>query len=271
LLARAIFCVPLPNFYKIMDKYIDIDNIKLHYEQSGEGAPVILMHGWGCNTSTVASIARVAAQTHCVYNIDFPGFGKTNEPPTVWGVELYTQLIEKFVQTLGLNKPTLIGHSFGGRVGILYASRNDVDKLILVDAAGIRPRRTLKYYRKVYTYKLGKALARTFLTSKKAEKVIENWRKRSGSADYAAASSPTIRAIFVKVVNEDLKHVMSNIKAPTLLIWGEKDTATPLKDAQTMEKLIPNAGLVSFPGCGHYSFLDNPIQFAAVLTSFLKS
>ena len=80
-----------------------------------------------------------------------------------------------------------------------------------------------------------------------------------------------MKRILSKVVNEDLKHVMPLIKAPTLLIWGENDTATPIGDAKIMEKLIPNAGLVSFPGCGHYSFLDNPIQFAAVLRSFLKS
>lgn len=253
-----------------MDKYIDIDNIRLHYEQSGEGAPVILMHGWGCNTTTVASIARVAAQTHCVYNIDFPGFGKTNEPPTVWGVELYTQFIEKFAKALGLNKPTLIGHSFGGRVGILYASRNEVDKLILVDAAGVKPTRKLSYYVKVYSFKTAKNVVKLFLPKDKATQIIDKMRAGKGSADYAAAS-PTMRAILSKVVNEDLKHVMPNIKAPTLLVWGENDTATPLKDAQKMEKLIPDAGLVSFPGCGHYSFLDNPMQFAAVLTSFLKS
>ena len=80
-----------------------------------------------------------------------------------------------------------------------------------------------------------------------------------------------MRAILSKVVNEDLKNVMPLIKAPTLLIWGENDTATPLKDAKIMEKIIPNAGLVSFPGCGHYSFLDNPMGFSAVLQSFLKS
>ncbi|MDE5970359.1 MAG: alpha/beta hydrolase, partial [Muribaculaceae bacterium] len=79
------------------------------------------------------------------------------------------------------------------------------------------------------------------------------------------------RAIMSKVVNEDLCHLMPKISAPTLLIWGENDTATPLSDAKKMERLIPDAGLVSFPGCGHYSFLDNPGQFAAVLNSFLKS
>ena len=80
-----------------------------------------------------------------------------------------------------------------------------------------------------------------------------------------------MRRILSKVVNEDLSDRLPLIKASTLLIWGENDTATPLKDAQKMEKLIPEAGLVSFPSCGHYSFLDNPVQFAAVLRSFLNA
>ena len=73
-----------------------------------------------------------------------------------------------------------------------------------------------------------------------------------------------------KCVNEDLKHVMPKIKAPTLLVWGVEDTATPLSDAKIMEKLIPDAGLVAFDNCGHYSFLDNPIGFKAVIKSFFK-
>jgi pimeloyl-ACP methyl ester carboxylesterase len=205
-----------------------------------------------------------------VYNIDFPGFGKTNEPNGIWGVEEYTQLVEEFARRLNIESPSLLGHSFGGRVGILYASRNKVDKLILVDAAGVKPKRKLSYYVKVYSFKTAKNVAKLCLPKAQAEKLIDRMRAGKGSADYAAAS-PTMRAILSKVVNEDLKHVMPQIKAPTLLIWGENDTATPLSDAKTMERLIPDAGLVSFPGCGHYSFLDNPMQFAAVLTSFLKS
>ena len=95
-------------------------------------------------------------------------------------------------------------------------------------------------------------------------------RARRGSSDYAQ-SSPKMRAVMSKVVNEDLTHLLKDIKAPSLLIWGENDTATPMRDARLMEKLIPGGALVSFPGCGHYSFLDNPGQFAAVLNSFLRS
>lgn len=249
---------------------IDIDGVELHYEVLGEGDPMILMHGWGCNHTTVASIAAVAARTHTVYNIDFPGFGQTSEPPEVWGVEQYTRLIEKMVRRLGIKAPVLAGHSFGGRVGILYASRNEVSKLILIDAAGVRPRRGIRYYLKVYSFKAMKHVTRLLLGRRRAEARIEAARARRGSADYAS-SSPRMRAVLSRCVNEDLRGVMPLIKAPTLLIWGENDTATPIGDARIIERLVPGAALVSFPGCGHYSFLDNPVQFAAVLDSFLKS
>lgn len=253
-----------------MMQTIDIDGVELHYQVEGSGMPMILMHGWGCSHSTVASVAAVAAKTHTVYNVDFPGFGESPEPPDVWGVEQYTCLIEKMAEKLALNNPVLAGHSFGGRVGILFASRNDVSKLILIDAAGVKPRRSLKYYFKVYSFKAMKHLLRLLYGRERAESKIEARRARHGSADYAS-SSPRMRAILSRVVNEDLRPVMPDIKAPTLLIWGENDTATPMRDARIIERLVPDAGLVSFPGCGHYSFLDNPVRFAAVLDSFLRS
>lgn len=253
-----------------MEKDTKISGLKIHYTVQGEGKPIILMHGWGCNSTTLASVEKVAEETHKVYNVDFPGFGKSQEPIEVWGVEEYTQMIEQLVKDEQIENPILLGHSFGGRVGILYASRNQVDKLILVDAAGVKPRRSLKYYIKVYSYKLGKKIMPLIYGKEGAQKRIDAMRAKRGSSDYNNAS-PMMRSILSKVVNEDLTHCMPQIKVPTLLIWGENDTATPLSDAKIMERLIPNAGLVSFPGCGHYSFLDNPLQFAAVLRSFLKS
>lgn len=253
-----------------MTESINIDGVALHYTVQGSGNPLILMHGWGCTHSTVESIAAVASKTNTVYNVDFPGFGDSPEPPSVWGVEQYTRLIEGMSTQLGLKNPILIGHSFGGRVGILYASRNIVSKLILIDAAGVKPKRSIKYYIKVYSFKAMKHLMRLIYGKEKAAAKIEAQRARRGSSDYASAS-PKMRAILSRCVNEDLQSEMPKIKAPTLLIWGENDTATPMRDARIMERLIPDAGLVSFPGCGHYSFLDNPIQFAAVLKSFLNS
>ena len=220
-----------------MEKNIKINGLDFHYTVQGSGSPIVLMHGWGCNLTTLASIETVAAENHTVYNVDFPGFGKSEEPSEVWGVEKYTQLIEAFIKLENIENPILLGHSFGGRVGILYSSRNKVKKLILVDAAGVKPRRSLKYYFKVYTYKIGKCLMPLIYGKKGAQKRIEDMRAKRGSSDYNNAS-PMMRAILSKVVNEDLKYCMPKITAPTLLIWGENDTATPLRDAQIMEKLM---------------------------------
>ena len=252
-----------------MDKSITYENIKLHYTISGAGQPLFLLHGWGCSTEIWKSVVPFLEERFQVINVDFAGFGKSDEPHEVWGVEEYTRSVEAIAQNEGIVNPVLMGHSFGGRVSIVYASRNKTCKVILTDAAGIKPKRSFTYYRKVYTFKLMKHLANIFLGKKRALELIEKRRAKAGSADYNNAS-PRMRAILSKVVNEDLCHLMPKISAPTLLFWGENDTATPLADAKRMEKLIPDAGLVTVAGAGHYAFLENTPLFLRVVESFLS-
>ena len=245
------------------------DNIDINITRQGEGEPVLLLHGWGCTGEIFKHIASVLSTAYTTYSFDFPGFGASGEPTEVWGVEKYTQMVEAFVKENGIERPALMGHSFGGRVSIVFASRNEVSRLVLVDAAGVKPKRPLKYYWKVYTFKAMKWLCNTFLPKEKAQAVIDSRRKGAGSSDYNNAS-PMMRAILSKVVNEDLTHLMPAIKAPTLLFWGNLDTATPLSDAKTMERLIPDAGLVVAHGTGHFSFLENQGLFTAVIKNFFK-
>ncbi len=254
-----------------MSKTIEIHGVDIGYSVVGDGArPVIVMHGWGCTSATVAVLADACADSSTtVYNLDLPGFGLSSEPNEIWGVEQYTSLIEDFCRQSGIERPILVGHSFGGRIAILFASRNDVERVILVDAAGIKPRRSIKYYFKVYSFKLAKRLAPIFLGRSRANKLIDRMRGKAGSSDYNNAT-PKMRAIMSRVVNEDLTDRLSLIKSPTLLIWGTEDTATPITDAKTMERLIPDAGLVAYEGAGHYSFLDRPAQTKAVIASFLN-
>ena len=128
-----------------MEKDIEIDGMRMHYDVTGPetGAPVVLMHGWGCDHTTVRSIAAILESGMRVYNLDLPGHGQSDEPPTAWGVDEYTRMVEKFCSLNGIAAPVLIGHSFGGRIGLLMASRNPVKRMVLVDAAGIKPRRNL--------------------------------------------------------------------------------------------------------------------------------
>lgn len=254
--------------------YITIDKIRVNYEVSGAGKNVLLLHGWGTSLQAFAPLQRYLKDKFKVFAIDFPGFGASEQPPIAWGTEEYTVLIKKFQTELGITNPILIGHSFGGRVAIRLAASEKVNKVVLIDSAGIRLPRSRKYYTKIFLFKVAKKVL-AFNIVKKAFKfisgknAIEYLQQRFGSADYKNASG-VMRSTLVKVVNEDLKDLLPKIQAPTLLIWGENDQDTPVAAAKIMEKLIPDAGLVVLKNAGHYSYLDSFQQFLLVLNSFLN-
>jgi len=252
-----------------MEHTLQVNGLNINYTESGEGKPLVFLHGWGSSLQVFEKIQQYFEPDFHVFAIDLPGFGKSQEPNDVWGVYEYTAFIEEFFKLKNISNPILVGHSYGGRISIVYASRNPVLKLVLLDSAGIKPHRPLSYYIKVYTYKFVRAILPYLVGRTKANEIIENYRKQAGSSDYKSASA-TMRQVLVKSVNEDLKSVMPQIKAPTLLVWGENDTATPVSDARTMEKLIPNAGLVVLKNAGHFSFVEKAGEFLIILNNFLQ-
>lgn len=228
---------------------------------------VVMLHGWGANIGLFTAAAESVATKYLVAAPDLPGFGETPEPSFPWQVDDYTDFVIEFIKNLGLKKVILLGHSFGGRIIIKLVNRKllpfTVTKIILVDAAGIRPEKTAEQLKKEKLMKIGKKVLAPM------PGLLEKLQSMVGSADYRAAS-PLLKKILVNVVNEDLSHLLPGITQETLLIWGTLDTATPIADAEKMEKLIPNAGLARIEGVGHYSFLENPVVFDAILESYLE-
>ncbi len=249
-----------------------VNGIGINYEQKGSGELVVLLHGWGSNIKLFANLIDLLSAKYTVVAMDMPGFGESEEPKTPWCVDDYVQFVIDFLKDYDAKEVTLLGHSFGGRVIIKMHSRESlpfkVKKVILVDSAGIMPPKSNKKSWRTRYYKMGKAVLSTKLVQKLAPDALENFRKKMGSADYAAAS-PMMRQVMVKVVNEDLEPYLPNIKCPTLLVWGVNDTATPLSDGEKMEKLIPDAGLVRLENAGHYSFLEQQFTFNRVMCSFM--
>ena len=142
-----------------------------------------------------------------------------------------------------------------------------VSKLVLTGSAGLPPRRGPNYYLKIYLFKLSRQVLS--LAGVSGQKMQQAIARCLGSADYHSAN-PQMRSILVKVVNEDLGELLSRIKAPTLLVWGENDQATPLAMGELMNKLIPNSQLLVFPGAGHFAHLEKAADFCAAATDFLK-
>lgn len=250
-----------------------VNGIKINYEQKGKGDLIVLLHGWGSNIKLFANLIDLLSKKYMVVAMDMPGFGESAEPPSAWCVDDYVDFVIDFLKDYNTDKVMLLGHSFGGRVIIKLNSKKNlpfsITKVILVDSAGILPPKSNKKSFRTYYYKAGKAVLSTGIAKKIAPDALENFRKKMGSADYAAAS-PLMRQVLVKVVNEDLEPLLPNIKCPTLLVWGVNDTATPLSDGEKMEKLIPDAGLVKLENAGHYSFLEQQFTFNRVMSSFMK-
>lgn len=244
---------------------IDIDGIELEYTVNGpeKGRPVLVLHGWGCDCNTMHLVINALALNRRVVALSFPGHGKSSHITNVWGIEDYTNLTLKFMDRLGIEKADMVAHSFGGRVAICIASDSPerAGKLVMTGAAGIKPRRSIKYYFKVYTYKIMKWFCK--LLGLDAEKLAS----KSGSEDYRKLS-PAERATFSRVVNRDLTDKLGSIKAPTLLIWGDADTETPLYMAKIMEKKIPDCGLVLLKG-SHFAFAERAAEFNKITEYFL--
>jgi pimeloyl-ACP methyl ester carboxylesterase len=252
-----------------MDQFVDINGIRARWRRSGTGPPVLVLHGWGAKIEAVDPIIRALTPQLTVDAVDLPGFGESSLPPEPWGVAEYSDWTRALMDELGLERPSIVGHSNGGRIAIHLASHHPgrVDKLILVDSAGIRAKRGFRYYRRVGMAKTAKHAAR--LLGPPGRALQRRVLARTASSDYANAGP--LRPTFVKLVNEDLTPLLPQIRASTLLIWGDQDDSTPLSDGQTMERLIPDAGLVVLKGAGHFSYLDQPQRFGRVVAHFLAA
>lgn len=235
----------------------------------GEGRPVVLLHGWGSSAESLSPVAKALEDRFRVYALDLPGFGWTPSAATTWGTWEYASYVEAFMDRVGIPAADLIGHSFGGRIAlVLAAQRSDrVRRLVLVASAGIRPRRGLLHRVKVGAVKLAKRLFSLPVWGRAGERVIAELYGRIGSRDYRNAGS--MRATLVKVVAEDLRGILSAIRAPTLIIWGDRDQEVPLSSMQIMARGIQGSQLEVFEGAGHFPFIDSPDRFSRVVRGFL--
>ena len=248
--------------------YLEVDGIKLRYKLAGSGAPILLLHGWGGSIESMGLLFDDLARDHTVVAFDFPGHGESSLPPQAWGVAEYAESVRGVMDALQVHRPHIIAHSHGGRVTIKLATVHPdrVGKLVLVDSAGVRPPRSWRYYVRVLLAKGGKALAK--YCGRIGAMARERIYCAIASTDYANAGP--LRDTFVKLVNDDLTPLLSQVASPTLLIWGADDTETPLSSAKVMERLIPQARLVVLQNAGHFSYLDQYGKFRLIVRQFLR-
>lgn len=237
---------------------INVRSLEVNYIQYGSGRDVVLLHGWGQNIQMMDPVGK-KIKNHRITIIDLPGFGESEDPKSELTMYDYNDILEEMFQKLEITNPILIGHSFGGRLSIIYASKNKTEKLVLFGSPSI-----VKEKKPSLKVKVLKAMKNVPVLNK-----LEGFAKKHiGSYDYRHASD-MMRKILVNTVNQDLTKELTLIKCPTLLVWGEQDTEVPLEIAKEMEKIIKDAGLVTFAGGSHYAYLENLDRVGQILNTFI--
>ena len=237
-----------------------INNVSINYIDYGEGEnTLVLLHGWGQNIEMMKPIGDRFKKNNRIIIIDLPGFGESEEPNFVWTLNDYVDCVKKLLDKLNVNNPIFIGHSFGGKISLLYASMYKIKKLILFGSP---------FKQEIKKMSLKTKILKFFKKVPIINKLEGFAKKHIGSTDYKEASD-TMRKILVEHVNLDIEEEVKKIKCPTLLVWGTMDQAVPVERAYDLEKLIEDAGVVIYEGCSHYAYLERLEQTIKVIKSFI--
>jgi pimeloyl-ACP methyl ester carboxylesterase len=240
-------------------------------DRSLDNVPVLALHGWGANLTLMWPLAEQLGRLgYRVYAPDLPGFGQSGPPPGVWSVKDYADFVIAYLDFHHLNKVNLIGHSFGGRLGLVLGAEypERIVKMVLADSAGVRSQVPFLSRARQALYKAVRDTMYKLSARGLADRLQAWYIGRYASPDYKEAGA--LRQTFVKVVNEDLLPYAARVKPSTLLLWGEEDEDTPVSQGQLLEKTIPDGGLHVFPGAGHYSYLDKLGEAVKIIDYFFK-
>ena len=226
-----------------------VNGHKINYETYGEGAPFLILHGWGSNSERWQAVAEpLSKKGFKIIVPDLPGFGKSEALDIPWNTNKYITWLEGFVKELNIKDFYLLGHSFGGALAAKMAVKHpqDVRKLFLVSSACVRKKTTKKsFFRSI------SKLAKIFhfipyyaFFRKAVYKFIVR------KSDYVYVEG-IMKETYLNVISEDLSFHLPFIKVPTVVIWGQKDEFTPLSDGYFIEKQIKNSKLIVIPDAGH--------------------
>lgn len=252
---------------------IEINGIRIRESIIGDGAPALLVHGWGTSLESLAPLALCLSRLgHQCYSFDLPGFGESDEPPEPLTIFDYAAFCLAYLEHHQLEEINYFGHSLGGRIGLILGSdySDRIAKLALSNSAGIRTEAPLGARLRLRAYQSARRSLERIGAKSVAESMREKYSRRFGSDDYQSAS-PIMRQTLVHVVNEDLLSYAKRVAVPTILIWGDKDEDTPLWMGKKLEQTIPDAALIVHSGAGHYAYLDFPDKTASIIDALYRS
>lgn len=264
--------------------FAEIDGVRLHYQEKGNGAPLVLIHGFTSSTYSWKDVFEPLAKSFHVIAIDLKGFGFSGKPDGDYTRRAQAMLVAHLLDHLQLSKVWLCGNSMGGEVALNFAllSPQRVAGLILIDSAGVVvPGAGSLAPSYLLIPGVGRVLMALALTSNKLvrsgleksfydralvtdERVAYYHRPlKTRGGQLAALRALTQRSLFAVEPN------LNKIAAPTLIIWGAQDALIPLAAGQKMSSLIKDSQLVVFENCGHVPQEEMPARVVEEVTRFI--
>lgn len=260
------------------EKSVTIFGAKIRYLEAGEATKpnIILLHGLGGQAENWSfAIPALSAKYH-VIALDQVGFGKSDKPFIKYRIGTYADFLDKFLSELKIEKTTLIGNSLGGWIGGFYAVKypNRVEKLILVDAAGLTPK--VIDYTKVYQLQSStraevKANLKLIFANQsysENDAVIDNFLTQRVLANDGYTIDSITESI--KRSEDFLDTHLGEIKAKTLIIWGKQDGLIPVEDGERFKKGIVNSQILVIDNCGHVPMVEKFAEFSKAVLEFLE-
>ena len=263
-------------------KFIKINGMQVHYTDEGQGTPLILLHGIGSSLNTWDGWEEELKANFRIIRLDLPGFALTGPNPThEYSIEFYVSFIKSFLDALTIDACYMTGSSLGGYItwNVASAHPNLVKKMILIDAAGYPfTNDTTPFVFKVAQTPIAPLFKNTtprFLIAHILKQVYGDDSKITDSVidryyDYARGEGN--RGAFLDVVKSlqfTQYQKIKNIKTPTLLLWGAKDTWIEPQLGKRFHQDLPNSKLIMYPGVGHIPMEELPKQTAADAQLFL--
>ena len=267
-------------------KFIEINEMQVHFRDEGEGFPIVLVHGTASSLHTWDAWTNELKKTNRVIRMDLPAFGITGPNKNAdYSIESYTTFLHSFVEKLNLEKFHLAGNSLGGNIAWNYAAEHPakVEKLILVDASGLptnkEPPAIFKMaktpvLRSLFLYVTPKMLIAKNIKEvyedddKVTDELVTRYHKmalRAGNRQAFIDRAKTDFKLDAKINTDRLK----SIQTPTLLIWGAKDLWIPLDNGKRMNRILVNSKLEVLENSGHVPMEENPKESLELLKNFL--
>jgi len=243
----------------------------------GSGPVVVLLHGLGARKEDWLPVFEPMAQKYRLLVPDQIGFGKSDKPLLDYSVQTYVDFLNEFLRQLKVEKASLAGESLGGWIAALYVAEIGggahlvpVEKLVLVDAAGLKQNRPIPDVHPSSLAAMRGVMEAVFYDT---SWVNEDALRKIFTDKLAVHDGYTVRNFLGNPTREKerLDDRLASIKVPTLVVWGKQDKLLPITSGERYAAGIAGAKLVSFEKCGHVPPMEKTEEFLAAVMAFLGS